>query len=81
VLGISDRDVALIGTCQGRRRMTLTYPVLEQAPNVLWLITGADKADALARLRAGDHSIPAGRISTANALAVAHGAAAGGAAR
>ena len=39
------------------------------------------KVDALARLRAGDHSIPAGRISTANALAIADEAAAGGAAR
>jgi ribose 5-phosphate isomerase A len=29
VLGISDRDVPLSGTYQGRRRMTLTYPVLE----------------------------------------------------
>ena len=81
VLGISDRDVALTGTYQGRRRMTLTYPVLERAPNVLWLITGADKVDALARLRTGDHSIPAGRISTANALVIADEAAAGGAAR
>jgi 6-phosphogluconolactonase/glucosamine-6-phosphate isomerase/deaminase len=81
VLGISDRDVALSGTYQGRRRMTLTYPVLERAPNVLWLITGADKADALARPRAGDHSIAAGRISTANALVIADEAAAGGAAR
>ena len=77
----SDRDVSLIGTYQGRRRMTLTYPVLERARNVLWLITGAHKVDAVARLRAGDHSIPAGRISTANALVIADEAAAGGAAR
>ena len=57
------------------------YPVLERAPNVLWLITGADKVDALARLRADGHSVPAGRISTANALVIADEAAAGGAAR
>ena len=81
VLGISDRDVALTGTSQGRRRMTLTYPVLERAPNVLWLITGADKVDALTRLRAGDHSIPADRIRTANAPVAADEAAAGGAGR
>ena len=61
--------------------MTLTYPVLEQAPNALWLIAGADKAEALARLRAGDHSIPGGRIPTADALVIADEAAAGGAAR
>ena len=61
--------------------MTLTYPELERERNVLWLITGADKGDAPARPRAGDHSLPAGRISTANALAIAGEAAAGGAAR
>ena len=54
---------------------------LERARDVLWLITGADKVDAPARLRPGDHSIPADRISTANALVIADEAAAGGAAR
>jgi 6-phosphogluconolactonase len=81
VLGVSDRLVALTGVYQGRRRMTLTYPVLERAPNVLWLVTGADKTDALDRLRAGDPAIPASRISTANALLVADRAAAGSATR
>jgi 6-phosphogluconolactonase len=41
-----DERVELTGTYQGRRRMTLTYPVLERARNVLWLITGAHKVDA-----------------------------------
>jgi 6-phosphogluconolactonase len=77
VLGVSDRLVALTGVYQGRRRMTLTYPVLERAPNVLWLVTGEDKTDALDRLRAGDPSIPASRVSTANALLIADQAAAG----
>ena len=81
VLEIGDRDVAVTGVYQGRQRMTLTYPVLERAPNVLWLITGADKVDALARLRAGDRSIPAGRISAANALVIADEAAVGNAVR
>jgi 6-phosphogluconolactonase len=44
--------------------MTLTYPVLDAAHQILWLVAGADKADALARLRAGDTSVPAGRVST-----------------
>ncbi len=57
--------------------MTLTYPTLNRARQILWLVTGEDKVDALARLRAGDRSIPAGRISTANALVVADAAAAG----
>ena len=77
VLEASDRDVALTGVYQGRRRMTLTYPVLERALHVLWLITGEDKVDALRRLQAGDRSIPAGRISAANALVIADEAAAG----
>lgn len=77
VLEVMDRDVAVTGIYQGRRRMTLTYAVLEHVPNVLWLITGEDKMDALSRLRAGDRSIPAGRISTANALVLADEAAAG----
>jgi len=77
VLDVVDRDVALTGVYQGRRRMTLTYPPLNRARQILWLVTGADKVDALARLRAGDQSIPAGRISTANALVVADAAAAG----
>jgi hypothetical protein len=29
---------------------------------VLWLVTGADKPEALAKLRAGDTSVPAGRV-------------------
>jgi len=77
VLDVSDRDVAVTGEYQGRRRMTLTYPPLNRARQILWLVTGEDKVDALAQLRASDPSIPAGRISTANALVVADAAAAG----
>jgi 6-phosphogluconolactonase len=51
------------GIYQGRRRMTLTYPVLNRSRRILWLITGQDKADMLPRLSQGDSSIPAGRIS------------------
>ena len=43
--------------------MTLTYPALEAARRILWLVTGADKREALAKLRAGDASIPAGRVA------------------
>jgi 6-phosphogluconolactonase len=77
VLAVHDRDVALTGAYQGRRRMTLTYPVLNRARQILWLVTGDDKVDALRRLRAGDDSIPAGWISTDNALVLADAAAAG----
>ena len=76
VLNVTDSDVALTGVYQGRRRMTLTYPMLNRARSVLWLVTGKDKVTALARLRAGDVSIPAGRIQRGNALVLADQAAA-----
>ena len=77
VLDVTDRDVAVTGEYMGHRRMTLTYRALDRAKRVLWLVTGADKADALRRLRVGDRSIPAGRVSTENALVIADVAAAG----
>jgi 6-phosphogluconolactonase len=77
VLEVADRDVAVTGEYQGRRRMTLTYPVLDRARRILWLVTGDDKVDALRRLRDGDESIPAGRVARANALVLADEAAGG----
>ena len=77
VLDVTDRAVAVTGVYQGRRRMTLTYPALDRARAILWLVTGADKVDALRRLRAGDPTIPAGRVSSDHALVVADAAAAG----
>jgi 6-phosphogluconolactonase len=77
VLNVADADVALTGVYQGRRRMTLTYPMLNRSRRVLWLVTGNDKVDALARLREGDTSIPGGRIQGGDALILADQAAAG----
>ncbi len=62
VLDITDADVALSGPYQGRRRMTLTYPILNRSRHILWLVTGGDKAAMLSRLRDGDPTIPAGRV-------------------
>lgn len=76
VLEVDDKDVAVTGVYQGRRRMTLTYPMLNRCRRILWLVTGADKADALGRLRDGDASIPAGRICRDNAVILADRAAA-----
>jgi 6-phosphogluconolactonase len=75
-LSINDAEVAVTGVYQGRRRMTLTYPVLNRARRVLWLVTGSDKAGMLARLQAADPSIPAGRVNQENALVLADRAAA-----
>jgi 6-phosphogluconolactonase len=77
VLNVTDLDVALTGLYQGRRRMTLTYPILNRARGILWIVTGHDKPAALTRLRAGDQTIPAGRIQAVNALILADQAAAG----
>ena len=77
VLDVMDADVALTGPYQGRRRMTLTYPVLNRARRVLWLITGADKAAMLGRLRRGDPAIPAGRVQQDHAVVLADRAAHG----
>lgn len=74
---VKDRDVALTGIYQGRRRMTLTYPILNRSRYVLWLVTGSEKASMLARLYAGDTSIPAGRIRRDHALVMADRAAVG----
>lgn len=76
VLKVHDAAVALAGPYQGRRRMTLTYPVLDHARRVLWVVTGADKAPMFARLRAGDRTIPAGRVRRDNAVALVDRAAA-----
>ena len=71
VLDVTDADVALTGVYQGRRRMTLTYPVLNRARRIVWLITGREKAEMLERLSRGDRSIPAGRIDQHQALVLA----------
>ena len=76
VLNVTDSDVALTGVYQERRRMTLTYPMLNRSRRILWLVTGSDKVAALQRLRDGDRAIPAGRIQAANALVLADQAAA-----
>jgi 6-phosphogluconolactonase len=77
VLGVVDKDVAVTGIYQGRRRMTLTYPAINRARRILWLATGSEKVGMLARLQEGDVSIPAGRISQERAVIFADRAAAG----
>jgi len=71
VLEVKDADVALTGLYQERRRMTLTYPILNRSRYILWLVTGSEKTGMLARLQAGDTTIPAGRISRDRAVVLA----------
>jgi 6-phosphogluconolactonase len=78
VLEVGDRRVAITESAyQGHRRMTLTYPALNEARRIVWLVTGPDKRDALAKLLAGDRSIPAGRVENSEMAVVADEAAAG----
>lgn len=76
VLSVTDRLVAVTGAYQGHPRMTLTYPALARAREILWLVTGADKKEPLAALLAGDTTIPAGRVEAAASLVLADDAAA-----
>jgi len=76
VLEVCDRLVALTGEYQGRRRMTLTYPALDTAREIVWLVSGEAKREALARLLARDTSIPAARVANPTQLVVADRAAA-----
>ncbi len=77
-LQVVDADVAVSGLHKGRRRMTLTFPVIDRARCILWLVTGSGKAVALEWLRAGDRSIPAGRVRSDRAVLLADTPAAGG---
>jgi 6-phosphogluconolactonase len=71
VLDVTEADVAVTGAYQGRRRMTLTYPILNRARRIIWLVTGREKAEMLARLKERDASIPAGRVRQQAAVVLA----------
>ena len=64
-------DVAATGPYLGHRRLTLTFPLLDRARRIIWVVTGAGKNAALARLLGGDAAIPAGRIRRDRALLIA----------
>jgi 6-phosphogluconolactonase len=77
VLEVTDRLVAISGPYQDSLRMTLTYPALARGNQLLWLVSGEDKRDALARLLDNDPSIPAGRVDAGASLIMADRAARG----
>jgi 6-phosphogluconolactonase len=78
-LDVREADVTLTGVYAGWARMTLTYPLIDRARAILWVVTGPDKAPALRRLVAGDRSIPAGQVRSDRAIVLADRAAAAGA--
>ena len=71
VLDVSCADVAVTGTYQGLRRMTLTFPIINRARCILWVVAGSAKAEVLARLVNGDSMMPAGRINRDHAFLLA----------
>jgi 6-phosphogluconolactonase len=77
VLNVRDKDVAVTGPYQGRRRMTLTFPAINRARQIMWVVTGAEKVQMLRRLLHGDTDIPAGRVGREESLVLADAAAAG----
>ena len=77
ILDVNEKDVGVTGVYLGRRRMTLTYPAINRARRILWVVTGSDKAEMLPRLLKGDTSIPAGRVKADSATVFADRAAAG----
>jgi 6-phosphogluconolactonase len=80
VLNVMNTDVALTGVYMGRRRMTLTYPILNRSRRILFLVTGKEKVEMLPKLLAADNSIPSGRIRQDNTVILADREAAGRAA-
>ena len=71
VCEVIDKDVAMtFGPYQGRNRMTLTYPLINKAKEILWVITGDEKKEMVQRLIAQDPNIPAGKVSQDNALLI-----------
>ncbi|HVW47620.1 MAG TPA: 6-phosphogluconolactonase [Solirubrobacterales bacterium] len=76
VLEVDDRRVAVTtNEYQGHRRMTLTYPALAEAREIVWLVTGEEKREPLRKLLAADPSIPAGRVRNDAMFVVADSAA------
>lgn len=67
LLAETSRSVAVTERYRGRRRMTLTLPVLSQARQVIWYVNGAIKAPMVRRLVDGDRGIPAGRVERSRA--------------
>jgi 6-phosphogluconolactonase len=57
-------------------RMTFTYPLINAAREALFMVTGADKADAIRAIRDGD-DLPAGRVRAQTTICILDAAAAG----
>lgn len=75
VLDVTDRQVAVTQPYKGHRRMTLTFPALERAGAIVWIVSGPNKSSMVERLLAADPEIPAGRVPQERAVLITDGAA------
>ena len=67
ILDVTDRQVAITsGEYQGTHRMSLTYKAINRARQIMFLVTGEGKEEALSKMIAGDESVPSGRIENPN---------------
>ncbi len=57
-------------------RLTFTYPVLNGARTTAFLVAGDEKREIVARILAGDESLPAARVRAAETVLIADEAAA-----
>jgi 6-phosphogluconolactonase len=73
----SNQLIALSEPFAGYQRMTMTPSALARALQVLWVVSGEDKAPVLAQLLRGDRAIAATHLVTANSLVMADEAALG----
>jgi len=76
-LGEKQRLVSWATSADGQLRMTLTYPALDRARRIVWLVTGAAKAPMLAQLIDGSTPLPATRVERAEAVVIVDAAAHG----
>ncbi len=63
--------IGITGSYRGTRRISMTRPMLDRARLVVWLVSGASKAEPLGRLLSGDMSIPAGLVRPAHSVVLA----------
>jgi 6-phosphogluconolactonase/glucosamine-6-phosphate isomerase/deaminase len=73
---VRDRNIAITGDYKGRRRMTITFPVLDHAQLALWIVTGPEKARVLRKFRDGDSMLPAAHVNARERVVIADAAAA-----
>ncbi|WP_428377710.1 6-phosphogluconolactonase [Lichenicoccus sp.] len=69
---VLEERTAWVSTCTPHdaphRRLTLTYPAIHSSAYVLFLVTGAGKAEVLGKVRARDPAQPSSHITTEGEL-------------